>query len=222
VSDVGLRERRRERTHEELRLAALGLFAEHGIEATTIEMIAEAVDISPRTFFRYFASKEDALFGDSATSSRRRHELMAAALQQQAGSASPGAMLRAALSDIAATYEPQRAQLLMRKQVISATPSLQGRAVQRRQSWEAAAVEGLAARFGDDEATRVSLRVTVAAATAGLQVAIDEWLESDGRRTLTSVFAEVWQHLVDGVERRPPGTPARRPKRNDTTSGAQR
>jgi AcrR family transcriptional regulator len=173
-------------------------------------MIADAVDISPRTFFRYFASKEDALFGDSATSGRRRDELVSAALCDHVGTATPGALLREALSAIAATYEPQRAQLLIRKQVIAASPSLQSRALQRRHSWEAAAVDGLAARFGDDAAIRVSLRVTVAAATAGLHVALDEWLESDGRRTLTAVLAEVWQHLVDGVERRPGASPAQR------------
>ena len=222
MTAVGLRERRRERTHEELRLAALRLFAEQGFEATTIEMIADAVDISPRTFFRYFASKEDALFGDSATHSRRRDELMTAALREQTETATPGATLRAALSEIAATYEPQRAQLLMRRQVIAASPSLEGRAVQRRHSWESAAVAGLAARFGDDDEMRLSLKVTVATALAGLRVAIDEWLESDGRRTLPAVFTEVWQHLVDGVERRPPDTSARTPTPSDRTGGAER
>ncbi len=113
-------------------------------------------------------------------------------------------------SAIATTYEPQRAQLLLRQQIIAASPSLQSRAVQRRHSWEAAAVAGLSARFGDDPATRFGLRITVAAATAGLRVAIDEWLESDGRRTLTAVFADVWQHLVDGIEHRPP--PPRPPR----------
>jgi AcrR family transcriptional regulator len=64
ATELGLRERKRRATRRAIQLAALRLVAERGLDNVTIDEVSRVADISPRTYFNYFSSKEEAILGD--------------------------------------------------------------------------------------------------------------------------------------------------------------
>ncbi|WP_431909290.1 TetR/AcrR family transcriptional regulator [Nonomuraea jabiensis] len=126
---VGLRERKKQRTRRALIEAALRLFDEKGFDETTLAEIAAEADVSTRTFFSYFASKEDVVFYDSA----RKMDLAVATLAARAPGESPGdALLRIVEQSLTwlTTYEEltfEDAELRIR--LVLKEPTLRARAL---------------------------------------------------------------------------------------------
>jgi AcrR family transcriptional regulator len=78
VTNVSLRQRHTDRTRAAIAEAALELFAERGFAATTVDDIAARADVAPRTFFRYFPTKESILFHDMEIKLGMVRELLSA------------------------------------------------------------------------------------------------------------------------------------------------
>jgi AcrR family transcriptional regulator len=96
----GLRERKKARTRASIREHALRLFREQGYQATTVEQIAAAAEVSPSTFFRYFPTKEDVVLRDD-------FELrIFEAFERQPPDLAPIPAIRAAVRDALATLTP--------------------------------------------------------------------------------------------------------------------
>src|SRR5262245_66377598 len=109
-SNVGLRERKKARTREALQEAAMERFARQGFDGTTVEEIAEACEVSPRTFFRYFPTKEDVLFADADD---RRGTLLGV-LAERPAREPPVVALHAAMRALASDYRHARAERVAR------------------------------------------------------------------------------------------------------------
>jgi AcrR family transcriptional regulator len=96
-----LRERKKARTRASIREHALRLFRAQGYQATTVEQIAAAADVSPSTFFRYFPTKEDVILRDDFG------DRMFEAFERQPSSLRPIPALRAAIREAIATFTPE-------------------------------------------------------------------------------------------------------------------
>jgi AcrR family transcriptional regulator len=90
----GLRERKKARTRATIRQEAMRLFREQGYEETTVEQIAEAAEVSPSTFFRYYPTKEDVVLQDEYD------ELIVEAFRAQPPELSPLQAMRKALREV--------------------------------------------------------------------------------------------------------------------------
>jgi AcrR family transcriptional regulator len=186
---MSLRQRKRARTRAALLSAALELFERQGYEDTTIDEIAAAADVSPRTFFRYFATKEEVALGDDLGD-----ELIALIAARPAEEPLLESVRRVIGDGLALVTEEDRAALLARLRIVYRTPSLRAR------RWEFQLEVGritgaiLAERRGLPPGDLGS-RVTAAAAFTAIEVAMDHWQQQEGREDLAAVLDAAINHL---------------------------
>jgi AcrR family transcriptional regulator len=112
----GLRERKKQQTRETIARVALRLFAERGYEHTTLADIADAADVSKRTIFAYFDSKEDILFCDEPIFYER--------LRQKLEQRPDGSTTVDALREFVSSLESHDEDSKLRKKIISTEDSL--------------------------------------------------------------------------------------------------
>jgi AcrR family transcriptional regulator len=195
MAATGLRERKKAQTSEALQAAALRLFTEQGFDQTTVEEIADACEVSPRTFFRYFPSKQDVLFGDGEV---RKAEMLAALANQPAGS-TPLAAVRIAIGAMVDEYEGERELLAVRMAIVSATQSLRSDKADRHRGFEDAVADALQTRAHTSGPPSLEIRLVATSAMAALRAALDTWLAGPPEASLHELVTEAFDRLAGGL-----------------------
>lgn len=161
------------------------LFLEQGYDATTVEQIAEAADVSHMTFFRHFPAKEDVVATDDYD------PLMSELIRARPAAETPVERVRATiLASLDAVYERDRDMILARARLIQSTPALRARIVDNERATEAVFAAGLGEP--DDYETRV----LAAACVGALVTAVGEWAEHPERAELPELVDRAFVALA--------------------------
>jgi AcrR family transcriptional regulator len=164
MTQAGLRARKKERTRQAIVDAATSLFASKGYEETTIAEVAAAADVAPRTFFSYFASKEEVLFAGTLL----KLEIVGATLADKRPGEHPAELLLRALSsvldaetDLAGPIARLRAELVVK------TPALQAYSLRKVFEGQRVLARGLLAAYPEelDPVTAAAMTGAVVGAT---------------------------------------------------------
>lgn len=203
---TGLRARKKEQTRRALRDAAVRLVQERGLDKVTVEDIAEAAEVSPRTFFNYFRTKEDAIVG---VDPQEIAEVRAAVAARPAAEP-PIVALGKVMIDRFADLDADRVrQWQLRMAVVRSDPRLFGANAARFAEYERALTEVIAERTGLDADTDPYPALLVAATTAVVRTAVLRWRTGASGRSLAAELTNAIDLLASGFPA--PPRPRRQP-----------
>ncbi|HUH72026.1 MAG TPA: TetR family transcriptional regulator [Mycobacterium sp.] len=164
---LGLRERKKMKTRQAIRREAIRLIDENGYSATTVEQIAEAAEVSPSTFFRYFPSKESLLLADDLD------PLILEAFKAQPPDLSAAqAFRRAYETTVAGMSEEQLKFESTRQRLMFSIPELKGALYDEYYRTVSVVAEALGHRIGGT-AGDFEVRVFAGALTGAVMAAYD-------------------------------------------------
>ena len=190
----GLRERKKRERRRCIEEAAIDLFDRDGFDSTTIEAIAAAADIAPRTFFYYFPTKEDVVLADYA---ERLDRILDELGRQPQGDPAWDA-LRASFVTVAADYEARRADLIRRFVIMAANESVYARSLQLQAGWEDALAQVIEQRGGHGVDT-IESRLLAAASLACMRSSLRHWLATDHETALPMLIDGCFDRMANGL-----------------------
>jgi AcrR family transcriptional regulator len=180
-----------------------------------VEQIADAAGISSRSFFRYFAAKEDVVIGDP----NEPGELIRSVLESRPPDEPAGVALRHALHALLGTVHADPAFALQSSRLMLSTPSLRARHLEKQILWQQLLLPNTTRRLqpGDADTRDLQAHAIVCSALSCFDVAILEWAASNGTTSLPALFdtaidavATEFKHataapaLNDGARTHPP------------------
>lgn len=189
-SPLGLRDRKKVQVRAALVDAAMRLFHERGFDAVTVDEIAAAGDVSRRTFFRYFATKEAVVFA------RREAQLEAFRALLEGDPGAPFEAIRRALLVVAADYVAQRRRILQERALVQACPTLVARDLEVDRAFEAVIGDHLLGKSRRTVSDQRRARLLASAVIGFVRVTIDEWAARDGDLDLAKVGADALDLLA--------------------------
>jgi len=202
AGDGGRRDRKKHATRQALRNAALELVAERGYAHVTVEDIAEAADVSTRTFFNYFPSKESAVIGADP---ERVEDVRASLLARPLGE-SPLEALRSVTVEYAAAIDEEfddlgegREAWFRRFSIVREDPDLLGAYVGHITAVERSLVGALAERLGKDLAHDPYPALVTATVFAAARVAALYWTANGGVDSLARLTGAAIDSLAAGL-----------------------
>ncbi|MFI8878987.1 acyl-CoA-like ligand-binding transcription factor [Streptomyces sp. NPDC055243] len=173
---VSMAERKRQLVSNELTEAALQLLARKGFDAVTIDEIVTSAGVSRRTFFRYFASKEDVVVQFLADMGVGIHTELAARPADE----SPSVALRHAVWVPLAACGDHSERVLPVVRLILRTPALRARFLERQAQWSDDLTGEVARRLGRDAGVDLFPRLAAGMALAAFDSVLQRWSDSDG------------------------------------------
>src|SRR5215204_3976561 len=192
----GLRERKKLRTREAIVDAALDLFERKGFEATTVEDIAAAADVSPRTFFRYFETKFDVVLAKNVENGEGLGELIAA---RPAGETPLEAVRQVIQAQLAGLVESDDVALRELK-VVMGTPELRTKALDHFHEHQTELLEVIAARLGVSE-DALPAHILAGVIGTSLWAVVDRWVAGGAHpEQLTPMIDEAFEMLAQGFD----------------------
>lgn len=198
----GRRDRKKQQTRATLMTAALRLVDERGLDRVTVEEISEAADVSSRTFFNYFASKDEALIGDPLTDGP---DFRAALLAQPSGLSVVEATRRALAPTIEQIQSDQELWAL-RMRVIKHNPSLLPALFARGAEVEAAFVAAIAERTGQSPDSAFT-QLTAALTGAAFRTAMIRWATVEQTSRFADLVEQAFAFLGSGLSDPSPPAP---------------
>jgi AcrR family transcriptional regulator len=181
IDKPGLRERKKARTRASIQEHALRLFREQGYEATTVEQIAEAAEVSPSTFFRYFPTKEDVVAYDALDPA------VMAAWRSQPPEMAPIPAIRRAMIEVFGSLTPdQVAEMMDRGRLLFSVPELRQAAINEMIRSGQMVADEMAVRL-DRSPDDFELRVFAGAVMGGLLAALIPMLENGSVDMMTQL-----------------------------------
>ncbi len=206
ISETGLRERKRAETRERLETAAVTIAARDGLEHATVDAICQAADVSPRTFFNYFDSKEDAIVGlrDSTITDEQVAELLGEHAGADVAELTIRLMFRVINPSIASSklFAP-------RMKIVKQHPHLLGRIADQMGRMTEQLTKAIrlilrdAPGFGDEGAAEaeLSIEVLLALCSGAARAVIKEWATNGNATPIEAVENRAIELMRDTVKR---------------------